>query len=60
VAPSRPGLRSDGNTATITEIAIGSIMTVVAVLLIYMLIAAVTSTTPASKLSGRLPTRRMI
>jgi hypothetical protein len=60
LVPSAPWPRPGGNTATINEIAIGNIMTVVAVLLIHMLIAAVASITPPSKPIGLAPTRRMM
>ena len=58
--PSRPWSLPDGNTTAMSEIAIGSIITVVAVLLIHMLSAAVASITPPIRLWGRLPTRRMM
>ena len=60
LTPSRPWSLSDGNTTAMREVAIGSIITVVAVLLIHMLIAAVASITPPTRLCGRLPTRRMM
>ena len=60
LAPSCPWFLSDVNTTAMREVAIGSIITVVAVLLIHMLSAAVASIMPPIRLWGWLPTRRMM
>ena len=47
-------------TRSITDRAIGSIMTVVAVFEIHMLRKALATMKPSTRRSGRLPTRRMM
>jgi hypothetical protein len=60
LVPSRPWSLPGSKTTEMSEIAIGNIITVVAVLLIHMLRAPVESITPPIRLWGRLPTRRMM